>query len=191
MSIAWCIIGWTVFDRSQNHNAAKQPFANLTLSYLRSESQICWFWDVWGLAKLPVPQTQNSHEKAKTNINVLKSHIKFSICLDVSCFSSPSLQEPKTDGYPLWDQNLCIVFDAHLPISLTGIDKIQHLSSICIHIILLIFTIHQASRPWLKVEIIHATKWWCARLSEISQIWSPNSSSPPMKRKVILPGNYL
>jgi hypothetical protein len=65
-----------------------------------------------------------------------------------------NLQEPKTDGYIFWDQNLGIVFDAHLPISLTGVDKIQHLSSICSHIILLIFTIHQASRPWLKVEVI-------------------------------------
>jgi hypothetical protein len=80
------------------------------------------------------------------------------------------LQEPKIDGYVFWDQNLCIVFNAYSSISLTGIDKIKHLSSICIHIILLIFTIHQASRSWLKVEVIHATKWWCARLSGISQI---------------------
>jgi hypothetical protein len=56
-----------------------------------------------------------------------------------------NLQEPKTDGYVFWDQNLCIIFDAHSPISLTGIDKIQYLSSICIHIILLIFTIYHSS----------------------------------------------
>jgi hypothetical protein len=68
------------------------------------------------------------------------------------------LQEPRTDGYVFGNQNLCMVFDAHSPISLTGIDKSQHLSSICIHIILLIFAIHQANRSWLKVEVIHATK---------------------------------
>jgi hypothetical protein len=55
-----------------------------------------------------------------------------------------NLQEPKTDGCVFWDQNLCIVCDAHSPMSLTGIDKIQHLSSICIHVILLRFIIHQA-----------------------------------------------
>jgi hypothetical protein len=69
-----------------------------------------------------------------------------------------NLQAPKTDGYVIWDQNLCMVFDAYVPISLTGIDKSQHLFSVCMHIILLIFAIHQASRPWLKVEVIHATK---------------------------------
>jgi hypothetical protein len=47
-----------------------------------------------------------------------------------------NLQEPEIDGYVLWDQNLCIVFDAHSPISLTGIDKIKHSSIIYIHIIL-------------------------------------------------------
>jgi hypothetical protein len=68
------------------------------------------------------------------------------------------LQGRKSNVCIFWDQNLCVVFDAHSPISLTGIDKIQHLSSICIYIILLRFTIHQASRSWLKVEVIHATK---------------------------------
>jgi hypothetical protein len=55
-----------------------------------------------------------------------------------------NLQQPKIDGYVFWDQNLCIVFDAHSPISLTGIDKIKHLYiiDIHIHIILLIFIIH-------------------------------------------------
>jgi hypothetical protein len=37
---------------------------------------------------------------------------------------------------------LGIVFDAHSPISLTGIDKIKRLSIICIHVIFLIFIIH-------------------------------------------------
>jgi hypothetical protein len=69
-----------------------------------------------------------------------------------------NLQGPKIDGYVFWDQNLRIVFDADSPISLTGIDKIKHLSIIYIHIILLIFIIHRANRPWLKVEVIHATK---------------------------------
>jgi hypothetical protein len=69
-----------------------------------------------------------------------------------------NLPEPKNDGYVFWDQNLCIVFDTHSPISLTGIDKIKHLSSICIHIIFLIFIIHRPTRTWLKVEVIHATK---------------------------------
>jgi hypothetical protein len=69
------------------------------------------------------------------------------------------LQGPKIDGYVFWDQNLRIVFDADLPISLTGIDKIKHLYIIYIHIniILLIFIIHRANRPWLEVEAIHAT----------------------------------
>jgi hypothetical protein len=68
------------------------------------------------------------------------------------------LQEFKTDGYVFWDQNVCIVSDADSPISLTGIDKIKHLSIIYIHIriILLIFIIHQANRLWFKVEVIHA-----------------------------------
>jgi hypothetical protein len=68
-----------------------------------------------------------------------------------------NLQEAKTDGYAFWDQDLCIVFDTHSPISLTGIDKLKHSSSIYIHIILLMFIIHQANRPWLKVKVIHAT----------------------------------
>jgi hypothetical protein len=74
-----------------------------------------------------------------------------------------NLQESKIDGYVFWDQNLCIVLDAYSPISLTGIDKIKYLSIIYvhihihIHIILLIFIIHRANRPWLKVEVIHAT----------------------------------
>jgi hypothetical protein len=47
-----------------------------------------------------------------------------------------NLQESKIDSYVFWDQNLCIVFDAYSPISLTGIDKVKHLSIIYIHIIL-------------------------------------------------------
>jgi hypothetical protein len=69
-----------------------------------------------------------------------------------------NLQEPKIDGHVFWDQNLCIGFDAHLPTSLTTIDKIKHLSIICIKIIFLILIIHQTGRPWLKGEVIHATK---------------------------------
>jgi hypothetical protein len=68
-----------------------------------------------------------------------------------------NLQERKIDGYVCWDQNLCIVVDAYSPISLTGIDKIKHLSIIYIHIISLIFVIHRTNRPWLKIEVIHAT----------------------------------
>jgi hypothetical protein len=68
-----------------------------------------------------------------------------------------NLQEPKFDDDVFWDQNLCIVFDAHSPIYLTGIDKIQHLSSICINIIVLTFAIHRTNRPWRKIEVIHAT----------------------------------
>jgi hypothetical protein len=78
------------------------------------------------------------------------------------------LQKPKTDGYIFWDQNLWIVFDAYSPISLTGIDKIKHLSIIYIHIILLIFMIHRANRQWLKVEVIHAAGRQSARLSGMS-----------------------
>jgi hypothetical protein len=52
------------------------------------------------------------------------------------CFSSPRFARAQIDGYVFWDQNLCIVSDAHSPISLTGIDKIKHLSIIHIHIIL-------------------------------------------------------
>jgi hypothetical protein len=69
-----------------------------------------------------------------------------------------NLQEPKTDDYVFWDHNLRIVFDAYSPIPSTGIDKIKDLSIICIHILFLIFIVHQASRPWLKVEFIHATE---------------------------------
>jgi hypothetical protein len=54
-----------------------------------------------------------------------------------------NLQELKIDGYVFWDQNLCIVFDAHSAISLTGIDQIKHLSIIRIHIIFLMFIIQQ------------------------------------------------
>jgi hypothetical protein len=43
-----------------------------------------------------------------------------------------NLQEAKIDGYVFWDQNLCIVSDAHSPISLTGIDKVKYLSIIYI-----------------------------------------------------------
>jgi hypothetical protein len=85
-----------------------------------------------------------------------------------SCFSSPKFARAQDWRFCFWDQNLCILFDAYSPISLTGIDKIKHLSIIYIYIIFLIFIIHQASRPWLKVEVIHATKWWCARLSGMS-----------------------
>jgi hypothetical protein len=108
-----------------------------------------------------------------------------------SRFSSPKFARVLDWRLFFWDQNLCIVSDDYSPISSTGIDKIKHLSIIYIHIILLIFIIHRTNRPWLKVEVIHATKWRCARLSGISQIWSSNSSSPQMKRKVILPGNHL
>jgi hypothetical protein len=78
------------------------------------------------------------------------------------------LQQPKIDGYVFWDQNLGIVLDANSPISLTGVDSIKHLSIIYIRIILLIFIIHQTNKLWLKVEVIHATKRGCARLSERS-----------------------
>jgi hypothetical protein len=78
------------------------------------------------------------------------------VCQAVSVHQN--LQESKTDRYVFSDQHLYIVFDAYSLISLTGIDTIQHLSNICIHIMLLIFAIYQASRELLKVEVIHTTK---------------------------------
>jgi hypothetical protein len=69
-----------------------------------------------------------------------------------------NLQDPKTDGYALWNQNLYIVFDPSSHISSTGIDKIKQLSIICIRIIFLIFHIHRANSPWLRVEVIHVTE---------------------------------
>jgi hypothetical protein len=68
------------------------------------------------------------------------------------------LEGPRIHGYVFWDQNACIVFDAYSPISSTGIDKTKDLSIICLHIIFLIFLIHHTNRPWLKLEVIHATK---------------------------------
>jgi hypothetical protein len=69
-----------------------------------------------------------------------------------------NLEGPKIDGYLFWDQNVCIVFDASSPIPSSGIDKVKHLPLTCIHIILLIFAIHRANRPWFKGQVIHATK---------------------------------
>jgi hypothetical protein len=68
------------------------------------------------------------------------------------------LQANKIDGYVFWDQNLCIVFDAYPPVSSTGIDKIKHLSIIRIQIMVLIFIAPRVNIPWLKVDVIHATK---------------------------------
>jgi hypothetical protein len=78
------------------------------------------------------------------------------------------LQEPKTDGYVFWDQNLCIVFDAHSPIALTGIDKIQHLSSIYIHIILLIFAIYHSSS---KQAMAQSISYSCDKLTIRQAEW--------------------
>jgi hypothetical protein len=78
--------------------------------------------------------------------------------IEINISVHQNLREPKIDGYAFWDQNLCVVFDAHSPRSLIGIDRIKHLSVISIHIMFLIFMIHQANIPCLKVEVIHATK---------------------------------
>jgi hypothetical protein len=49
------------------------------------------------------------------------------------------VQWRQTDNRLFWDENICIVLDAHLPIFSTGIDEIKPLSIIFTHIILLIF----------------------------------------------------
>jgi hypothetical protein len=76
----------------------------------------------------------------------------------VKRFQFTKVQDPKIDGFGFWDQSLCVVFDADSPISSTGIDKIKDLSILCIKIIFTIFIIHRANRPWLKGEVVHATK---------------------------------
>jgi hypothetical protein len=107
-------------------------------------------------------------------------------CRRISCFSSPKFARTQNWRFRFLTSNVCIVFDVSSSISSTRIDKIMHLSIICIRMIFLISIIPQVNTPWLKVEVIHATKWWwCASLSGMSQSWLPNSSRPLMKIKFI------
>jgi hypothetical protein len=56
------------------------------------------------------------------------------------------------DGYVFWDQNFCIVLDAYSPISLTGIDKIKHLSIIYIYILVPIINIYYSSSKQIMAQ---------------------------------------
>jgi hypothetical protein len=57
----------------------------------------------------------------------------------VSCFTSPNVEWGKVDDHVTSGGDLCIVFDADLPVSATGINEIKFLSVILIHSIFIVF----------------------------------------------------
>jgi hypothetical protein len=87
------------------------------------------------------------------------------------------LQGRKIDGCIVWDQNLCIVFDAHSPISSTAIDYVKRLSIIFIHIIFVIPRLPPPNIRFLEGKVIPPIRGQGAGLIETRRSCSPTVPS--------------
>jgi hypothetical protein len=102
-----------------------------------------------------------------------------------------NLQGPKIDRSVFWVENLCIVFDAHSPVSSTGIDQIKQLSIIFIHIIFIIFLLPPPNTRFLQGEAFPSTKLRVATLIGTRRSCSLRPSAVGLSRKGNVPGRCL
>jgi hypothetical protein len=98
-----------------------------------------------------------------------------------SCFSSPNLHKRKIDHSLLRDQNMCFVFDAYSPMSLTDIHEIKCLSIIRIYTIWVPFVLPLPYIQFLQGVVIRGCQniegRRCSR-----DVGLDRQVSPPLRR---------
>jgi hypothetical protein len=143
---------------------------------LRSETTSKIHWDIDGL-RSSVPHKVYEHNNRPPSQS--------------DDTSSPKSSKTKNVDRFFWDEHVCIVSDAHSPISTAGIDEVKCLSIIFIHVIFILFFLPPPNIRFLQGETIPPTKRRAARPIGICYFCSPGLSCPAMKITITLRGNSL